>query len=628
VACFYIVDNSLTTIGGHHYEYIQCLVDAAVEFGFRCMIGTHRTFDPASIVQVEGGIANNATGLRIASDQREKNDENRTQADPSVSWYPVFRNTTYQRDSLLPGLASLKDKTRPDKGTENGDSILARWNKAMQVRRSRQLIRSFAYDCERFFSNQQFNTEDHVLLTTVSELELLGLAAYLSNHPRTLQVNWHLQFHFDLLTGRPAEYDKQRPNLDSIRDAFKAALSRIPYHQVNFFVTSQQLADQYNRLGVGEFVPLVYPVDKAFAKNATLKSSAHSGSTNPVKITVAGGVRREKGQREQLQVVVDRMWEEYFAPGKIQLFVQRKPGNYIKGPKFKLNVPFGPPRPEHDQPIVYRTHPCSKDEYVEFIKSSDIGLLCYDSRTYFARRAGILCEYLAAGIPVVVPAGCWLAEQIAPLHYAFVNELAGKYQVENSISRNFDGDSKTNVPLQGGVWSFDRNRHPFQLSCSINEKLTAVGFQFNWHWPRKTGAYCDLQVTQYNAAQTPIAVSTQTMGFSEANLPVGAVFNLAEQTKSFSLKISNAYSDETASICNVKIMGLRHNDSNPLPIGSVGAIASEQTGFVPAIEEVLRNLSHYRQSAERFSLHWSRAHLPHRTIARLIAAERTSINVA
>ena len=632
MAFFYIIDNSLSRIGGHHYEYTRCVSQAAIDFGFSCVVGTHRRFDPTTVLANDNLLLNKNlqpekdTGPALRLKPNSNQNDN---SESDLNWRPVFRNTTYQRDSLLPGLANLKLKNTPDSGYDKTEGLLNWWNQALQLRRRRSLIRSFAYDCETFFDEFEFTTDDHVLLTTVSELELLGLAAYLANHPRTLQVNWHLQFHFDLLIGRPSEYDKQRPTVDNVRHAFMAAMARIPYHQVNFFVTSKQLADQYNRLGVGEFVPLVYPVDAGFIRDSfDTKSPATSDKNDPIKITVAGGIRREKGQREQLQQIVDQLWTEQFEPGNIQLFVQRKPGNHFKGPKFRLNYPIDPGIDDDQQPIVFKDHPCPKEDYVSLIKNSDVGLLCYDSRAYFARRAGVLCEYLAAGVPVVVPAGCWLAEQLAPLHYEYVDDLVEKNQVTDSLVQSNNELAIANVPLQGGVWSFDQKRHPFILNCDVNANINGVAFQFYWNWPQKTGAYIDVELKQFDQSGAPISASTQTVGFSHGPAPTGLVFNIDPNAATFQVRFTNAYADETASICRVKIAGLLVENHDRIPIGAVGAIANSNDNYVAAIEEVLNNINHYRLTARRFSTQWAKTHLPRRTVARLIAAERTSFNVA
>ena len=53
-------------------------------------------------------------------------------------------------------------------------------------------------------------------------------------------------------------------------------------------------------------------------------------------------------------------------------------------------------------------------EYLGLLDSADLLLLPYDARAYGPRSSGILAEARAAGLPAVVPAGCWMADQLAP----------------------------------------------------------------------------------------------------------------------------------------------------------------------------------------------------------------------
>ncbi len=57
------------------------------------------------------------------------------------------------------------------------------------------------------------------------------------------------------------------------------------------------------------------------------------------------------------------------------------------------------------------------------MRQTDIGLLLYNADDYYARLSGILVEQLAAGIPVIVPAGCWLAEQLAEPNWQHLDRL-------------------------------------------------------------------------------------------------------------------------------------------------------------------------------------------------------------
>ncbi len=50
--------------------------------------------------------------------------------------------------------------------------------------------------------------------------------------------------------------------------------------------------------------------------------------------------------------------------------------------------------------------------------------MLYDPTRYYARCSGVLLEMLCAGVPVLVPAGGWLADQIEDTNQRYLDEVA------------------------------------------------------------------------------------------------------------------------------------------------------------------------------------------------------------
>ena len=540
------------------------------------------------------------------------------------SWgsiHQVFRDTTYQRDSYLAGLRHLtrakRNYLQRDFNTSRTGTAIRFLGEMLHRNRREKFIRRFAQDCERFFRSTLLSDSDHAFFTTVSELELMGLAAYLATQPRTLQVQWHLQFHFNLFDGRTPEYDDQLDVARVVQSCFDAALARIPYHAVHFYTTSETLGDQYNRLGVGDFQVLPYPVSPAFGGATNTEESVPAKF--PLRITCAGGIRREKGQSDYLQPLIDKIWEPFLGSGKAKIVVQRPASTRLKKQKLELRVPPSPPSSNiQKSPIEYRAHPLSDDEYVAFIKSADCGLLFYDSRVYFSRRAGVMGEMLTCGKPVIVPAGCWLAEQIQNPIHQHAEQLAN----DETICRQFDiGEIRcgsSNVPLPGGIVSFDQFRHPFNMKFDRLENETGFLIRFDWHWPDVPGVYARIEVNEFDADHQSINKSRQVVGQRRGFSDSTSWFPLKKQTQSVELTLRNAFHDSNASVKNVEIMTVAlKNDS--VPRGAVGIIAADEDDLPNCIDELVQHYDHYRRTAEIFSKSWSRKHQPDRTIAHLIS---------
>ena len=66
-----------------------------------------------------------------------------------------------------------------------------------------------------------------------------------------------------------------------------------------------------------------------------------------------------------------------------------------------------------DDRVRIHPDPLSEPEYEAFIENADLILIPYLSGPYRAQTSGIYCEAAALGIPVVVPSGTWMADQVA-----------------------------------------------------------------------------------------------------------------------------------------------------------------------------------------------------------------------
>ena len=654
MANFFLIDHSLSKPGGHHFDYVRCVAQAASNLGLLTTIGANRSLkqdstDELACIEQFGNVRS------------------------------VFRDTTYQQDSYLAGLQHLTRSNCVPLTTNNHasrvDHYRALYKRFRQSRRRAKFVRRFAQDCERYFRPLMQLPGDHAFLTTVSELELMGLAVYLSNHPKTVQTHWHLQFHFNLYDGRTPEYAGQEHISKAVRSCCLAALSRLPTHSINFYTTSDTLVDQYNRLGVGEFELLPYPISPEFTSNAedgvfefgskelerfvdqsekrginkarstqfgpslrskldlaanVVASKTHGIARDqgdrefgrPLKITCPGEVRREKGHVEYLQPLVNEIWPAHLSTGNVQIVVQRPAKKWhSRKEKIEISIPDSPAQDSgsNRSPIEYFSHPLSHEDYVQLIKSTDCGLLFYDSKVYFSRRAGVLGELLACGKPVIVPAGCWLAEQIAEPIFQHVDHVVEQSTELRTIeSGEFSWDSR-NVPMPGGVLSFDQSNHPFDFSVTREKNEHVMVLEFDWHWPKAAGTYCRIEMNQNDAAGDVIGTSRRVIGFRRSSRPVRCLLPLNSKTCSVDFSLTNAFHNSTASINRARLRTFDSPQSG-LPIGSVGVVASDQADLPNCVDEVVNHFDHYRKSAMAYSGRWFSQHDPNRTVNHLISA--------
>lgn len=680
MANFFIIDHSLKDAGGHHFDYARCVCEAASELGYAPVVGTHRRFRPSQWPTCS-----------TTSDEPSVNASlHRADSNVAPAILPVFRQTTYQRDSYLAGLQQMtRSKTESALEDESQMSLSSRWKHRarhlLHRRRREWFVRQFAADCGRFFKEHPQRSGDHVFLTTISELELMGLALYLSSAPQSLHAHWHLQFHFNLFAGRTPEYAKQAHLSEAIGACFMAALSRMSYHSVNFYTTSLTLAEQYNSLGVCEFKPLPYPIARDFqldgvhekptrrttAASATwsgepyvipfgdVENSVESTETDeraakleavgehpdvipfpgsssiekkPLRFTCPGGIRREKGQSSYLQNLTNHIWESHLQPGLAQLVVQRPSARWSKSAKLHLATPQTTQGEvlESDSgrnPIEYVKHPLPQQEYVDLIRSTDVGLLFYDSRVYFSRRAGVLGELLACGKPVIVSAGSWLADQIETANFDYVDRTLSREFVIKTLELGQLSWDADNVPLPGGVVSFDRYRHPFEFSFDSDTASAAI-IEFEWHWPKEKGVCCRLELVELDEHGNEISAQPRVIGVRRHDEQANALFTLDARTRQIRCGLTNAFDESTATIrrLSIKLLGGEH--ARRLPSSSVGLIAADQSDLVRCVDEMVEHYDHYRETAEAFATRWYANHDPRLTVRNLLAVDHRLRRVA
>ncbi len=669
VANLYIIDHSLKISGGHHLDYARCIALAGQEQGFRTTLGTHRSFTPEIWQAATAG-----TGV-----------------DDSTVVRPVFRETVYQADSYLAG---LQKTTRSQSVSALIDPPKSGWFNRLKSgadavlhQRRRQLIAlRFADGCAEFFRGGNFNDGDHVFLAGISELELNGLALFLKNNLYTTNAKWHVQFHFNLFDGRPDEYPAQRPIAKAVSASMLEALRELTHYSIDFYTTSTTLADQYNSLGVVDFGSLPYPIAAEFRRSDRVETpisrsfanSAHSprsagissktkstqaGSTDdaprdiilfpsgevdrrpksnfdseginwPLKLVCPGGIRREKGQQDYLQTLVNDLWESHLSNGKVQLVLQRSAPKWpAKAHKIDLTTPADSADSVEAaessselpvSPIEYVNHPLPNDEYVDLIHSTDIGLLFYNSHTYYGRRAGILGELLACGKPVIVSSGSWLSDQLEEANFSYADRVVKSREQGRVLTVEQLEWNRSNLPLAGGVVSFDQGKHCFEFDVYPEGKESVASISFAWHWPKAPGIYCRIELEQFDESGRMLNTNKRVVGVRQRRRNVNALFNLHPQATRVCFTLKNAFGKSSATIHHLTVTTLLITEASnqPIPIGVVGLAAADVEDLASCVSELESNYHHYARSAKDFSVGWNANHDPALTIEHLVDRDR------
>ena len=544
MAKFTILDPSLDSVGGHHFDYDYHTVCAAQQLGYEVVLATNHHFDRRDALP---------DACRVLR---------------------TFRYHTYNRYTELAGIRDLQTDEIKAKVELRGDLcwldklklFFSQWidgrKRANPEKGRRRRIQRFAKDVERLFESIGLNSGDHVFVPTLSEIELLGLARFLNSEPSTRQVHWHVQFHFSLYHGFEFA-DAQRQQLDRMRRFFTTAVSQTSDHHLHFYTSSAPLARQYNRLGVALFEPLAYPVNPRF------KSSEQGRrAEGPLRITLAGVPREEKGSRI-VNDLADRISADLFDQQRAMLVVQAR------------DCESGHPG------VVQVQHPLELDDYVELIRTADVGVLMYDRQRYYFRRAGVLGEMLTAGVPVVVPAGCWLAEQISEPIYQHLEVL-------------IDGQTSADIAPCNNV-------PPSTTDCIISLETD-------------NRRHIELTVDQFGDTGKQLQSDTTICGPRCNNDRMHSLIHLHHACHSLKIRWQNPYGTDAIQVAKATLNFIDASDqpTGHLPLGKVGLIAANPGQVPELLREIVDHFEHYHRSADEFSNEWFARHDPQCTVGQLL----------
>lgn len=572
---FILIEHSLRDLGGHYYTYAYSILKAAEKAGFQPVLAANQSFRDTQALpgnwQVHAIFPHRS------------------------SWIPAYGTESIQRT----------DKDGP----------LARWKsnvrRAFRTRKRLRLAKHFAAATQTLLRRVSVGEGDHVFVSTASDIDLEGLSLLLHSNPATAVADWHLQFHHPIFRGREPDYPAQSATRAAVRSAFVQALARIPSHRIHLHCTTQQLTAQYEFLDVAPFRTLPYAIHALFSKRSAARKTAL-----PARIACLGHTRMEKGYG-QLPTLISELWDRYLGTGRAQLILQtgraglRKSLNQLVS---KLGQSSATPA------LSYSPSPLDLEKYAALVHSIDVGLLLYDGERYYARCSGVLLEMLIAGVPVVVPAGSWLSEQIAEQNQRYLEELV----TERSSVRLLSGDelSWTRSPATDKATIGQESRVQFSHEAAVSEFQIAPGntallLEFSWLTPSTAGTYLRLTLAQSSEQQQTSQEFVAITGSRTDGQSVRVLFGLQPQSTRIRLSWRNAWANGPVCVADVKV---RLFIGGAIPVAAIGTMAAGAEQIGASLDEVLTHLEHYRSNAASFATRCAQHHNADQIVAQLTAA--------
>ncbi len=569
-----LVDHSLSNADGHHFEYAVNVLRHAKTLGYQPVLVTNRLFAKRARDLVPRGWLVLPV-YRYSSYNRYtvfcQPQATRSVIDPASGFRLSLKGFFGICKKLVRSLANLPGVVRYCYG---------KWHRK----------RSFVRASHVWWStlDPRPGAEDVVFFPTFTEFDLECLAEFLASELSSIHVTWHVQFHFGFL-GRRKESFADNRSFQKMREHFRKQLRKIPEHRLRFYTTTDRLASQYNLLEVAPFSALPYPV------NPKLAPVADCAVRRPWTISCLGCLRPEKGH-SHLSNLLAPLWRKYFQNGKARLMFQTTRGGPV------LKPPQGINPQEFQRAISVRPYPLALHEWLDLIHETDIAVFPYDRNRYSDRCSALLLEMLAAGIPVIVPGGCWLGDQIAEYIY--------HYQ-QATIDR-----LRANVLLEHAVCNEQRSMSTV-MPLSINAP-SYLAAQIWWH-EEESDAEARMELRAFDATGCTLGTGAAWLcRRAVKGEPTPALLRLPVGTSQVQLTLRPGSEEGPLAVKRYRLMLLQPPaEDSSIPLGKVGLMFCDPSELPDLVAETLEHVEHYRHTAREVAAHWHAQHHPARTIIAL-----------
>ena len=433
---FIIIDHSLCNLQGHHYECSISVAEAAVRAGYQPIILANRALS-RSLLSTEIRIMpvfdvdwfNQPMVIRKEKSNQE-NPEKKTFKE-YINYQLYIWNYKYPKCSIFG--EKVEGSTKRSKewlkkdwqllrsiplsntlwglskiiwglirfifglGLKGISKIRKKLGKPSQVLASKN--QSFTETLAEILPTLNLTPDDQVLIHTFGIEQLEELYYFLEKSDRVSLPTYHLLFRRD--TDEPLVINAKGMGLKICLQAFYD--SQLWPNKIRFYTDTEDLVRKHNALSPVQLsqVPIPFRQEKLVNPlTQEIKDFVH--------IVYLGDARSEKGY-QHLPNLIDALWSTYLQPNKIKFTIQ---SNYnIQGGEVEILAAKLALSQYPENKIKLIDHPMSPDDYYQLLASADIVVLPYNPQNY-QRTSGVLTEALAAGKPVVVPDGSWLAQQV------------------------------------------------------------------------------------------------------------------------------------------------------------------------------------------------------------------------
>jgi hypothetical protein len=575
---FYLIDQSLKGVGGHHFTYACDLLAAASDANYDVVLVTHRRFRRCSTIPSHWQVVR------------------------------VFRHSAYDD---VKEAAVFGDAQRACALGTAVPGVDQREAPALRRRHD-----SFHVALQHMLRRYPPQSGDLALLPTCSLFDVASLTRALARISGSERATWHIQFHNDFVNGA-GDQQRIQHRRQCIVDWLRDCLAIVPTHHVRLHTTTDLLTHTYNALEVAPFDTLPH------IANAEKGADDRGNAPAPLRVVCLGGSRTEKGL-SQLQPIIDATWNDLISTGRIQFLLQSKPARLRRHrPRLALRVgrhdaaqmPRFSDLPS-DEHVVFLRHPLSVSDYRSLLHNSDIGLFLYDRRSYQNRCSGVLTELLAAGKVVIVPGGCWLGSQVDGPNDQYRESLAKQLTTVSVVRLLPLTGARVESIGPGEAAATSESRFP-QVPIPRHSTVATVRFST----PPLGRGLTKLEVRQLDAKGRSIHQQEHWgLGSTSPTQPLELVYLDPRASR---LGCSCHVVGGTGPLRDVlELEFLQQGAQTPArpPRGGPGLSFASVEAVPDMLRDIVRHFEHYQRHADRFAEGWRRTHHPSAAFRQLIDA--------
>lgn len=471
--------------------------------------------------------------------------------------------------------------------------------------------RAFYRDTSRLVRRLGMRHGDVVFVLTMNDKDLFGLVAALKKNPRSKLASWHLMFRRNIYHGAEPDYPNQDEQMRPLRNAFREFQKRLADWPVFLHTDTEQLTSQYNRLGVAPFATLPIPVSKEFhipPKSAT--------TGDPLRIVYIGDARSEKGYHYLPRLVQD-IWSTPEYRDAIEFVFQSNISSACREPEtFVARAQLQSLRNSRLEVI---TEPLASDDYTRLTLSGDVILVPYDRVNYYARSSGVFAEAAAAGIPMIVPAGSWMAVELADAIYDYHRGL-DEHRLDDAKSTSLLAVSPRQPELGGASAKRGGVRPANRYQVRVPHGATHLRIMFEGEG-NQAGRFAEIAIEQYTPRGRRAKRAAATVGGTR-RLRGSTLAPLARRAQVIQFTIDQAFAPGALLLENLRVDFL--HAPRGLPQSAAGVVYSDPASLADCVREIVDWRPHYLATASDLSRHWRSYHTPENVVHEMRRAVASS----